>query len=84
MNITVPVDQYREITCLANTALWALGFLEGIDTEHCSGLDLRHTLRAVRARLADAAGAASSAGASSSDCHCHCHCQLPTANCPRP
>ena len=55
MNITVPVDQYREITCLANTAMWALGFLEGIDTEHCSSLDLRHTLRFVRERLAAAA-----------------------------
>ncbi len=55
MNITVPVDQYREITCLANTALWALGFLEGKDTEHCSALDLRHILRTVRDRLSTAA-----------------------------
>ena len=51
MNITVPIDHYQEITSLANAALWALGFLEGKDTEHCSALDLRHTLRAVRDRL---------------------------------
>lgn len=58
MNITVPIDQYREITRLANTALWALGFLEGKDTEHCSALDLRHILRTVRAWLAATADTA--------------------------